>query len=233
MEAISHRAGSFCFPELGARDVDGAKRFYGALLGWTTFELVTPSAGGKSAWLCRVAVDDADGVARHAVQPGGSQVVAPSDVPGRGRRATIAGPEGVTFGLWEARGSAGPTVPDASGAACWYELLIHDQPASERFYCGLWGWTAAGRTIPTVGPYTTFKNGEDAIAGMMTIREEWGETPCRWQVYFAVNDCAHAAREATALGGRVVAGPITVPDQGRFAVLEDPWEAVFVAWETC
>jgi len=232
VEAIPHRAGSFCFPELGTQDVDGARRFYGALLGWTTFDLVTASAAGPSAWLCHVTVDDADRVARRALELGGRQAMAPCDLPGRGRRAAIVGPEGVTFGLWEAGGSAGPTVPDEPGAPCWYELLIHDLAASERFYSQLFGWTATERAIPTVGPYTTFKKGEEGIAGMMTIREEWGETPCLWQVYFAVNDCADAARQAQALGGRVVAGPVHVPDLGRFAVLEDPSEAVFVAWES-
>jgi hypothetical protein len=33
----------------------------------------------------------------------------------------------------------------------------------------------------------------------------------RWQVYFAVDDCDAAARQAAALKGCVIAGPIAVP----------------------
>ena len=126
----------------------------------------------------------------------------------------------------------GARLEDLPGAPCWYELLTHDLAASGRFYSGLFGWAAVERTLPVVGPYTSLKNGDRSAAGMMAIRKEWGEVSPRWQVYFAVGDCARTARQAVARKGRVVAGPIAVPEVGTFAVLEDPAEAVFVVFET-
>jgi len=65
----------------------------------------------------------------------------------------------------------------------------------------------------------------------MSIRKEWGEVAPRWQVYFAVGDCARSVKEAVSLGGRVITGPRLVPETGTFAVLADSLDAVFVIFE--
>lgn len=250
MEIRSHAPGTFCFPELNTSDMDGAKRFYGELLGWTAFDVPSAAGGyslmqvdgkdvaglhrsgrGEPSWLCYVAVDSTDRVAARAVELGGTQVVAPFDVPGVGRMAMIEDPARATFALWEARGMIGARLGDQCGAPCWYELLTHDLAAAGRFYSGLFGWSALEKTIETVGPYTTLGNGDQSAAGMMSIRKEWGEVAPRWQVYFAVDDCELAARQSAALKGRVIAGPIDVPGVGQFAVLADPSDAVFVVFE--
>ena len=250
MEITSHPPGSFCFPELNTRDMDGAKRFYGELLGWEAFDV--PSAEGSyslmrvdgkdvaglhrsergaPSWLCYIAVDSTDRVAARAVELGGTQLAAPFDVQGVGRMAMIEDSARATFALWEARGMVGAKLEDQPGAPCWYELLTHDLAASGRFYSGLFGWATVERMLPIVGPYTTLKSGDRSAAGMMAIRKEWGEVSPRWQVYFAVEDCSRTARQAADLQGRVIAGPIAVPEVCTFAVLADASEAVFVILE--
>lgn len=156
---------------------------------------------------------------------------APLDVPGVGRMAVIQEPAQATFGLWEARGLIGVGLEDEPGAPTWYELLTHDLEASERFYAGLFGWEATPRTIPTVGPYTNLRMGEQPGGGMMAIRKDWGEVPPHWQVYFAVEDCRDIAQRAEALKGCVIAGQ-EVPGVGELAVLADPWGAVFVIFKS-
>ena len=64
MELTSHPAGTFCFPELNTRDMDGAKRFYARLLDWTWFD-VPSAAGGYS--LIRVEGKDVAGLHRFAI----------------------------------------------------------------------------------------------------------------------------------------------------------------------
>ena len=250
MELTSHPAGTFCFPELNTRDMDGAKRFYGGLLGWTWFDVPSAAGGysllrvdgkdvaglhrsdrGEPSWLCYVAVDSAARVATRAVELGGTLLAPPFDVPGVGRMAVIEDPAQARFALWEARGMIGSALEDEAGAPCWYELITHDLPRATRFYTDLFGWTAVERTIARVGPYTVARIGEQSVAGLMSTREEWGEVEPRWQVCYSVEDCGRAARQAVALGGRVIAGPIDVPEVGRFAVLADPAEAVFVVFQ--
>jgi predicted enzyme related to lactoylglutathione lyase len=229
--------------------MDSARRFYGQLFGWTAFDV--PSAAGtysllrvggrdvaglhrsergEPAWLCYAAADSSDRVAARAVELGGTLLVPPFDVSGVGRMAVIQDPGRAMFALWEARGMIGARLADEPGAPCWYELVTHDLPASVRFYSALFGWSTSERTLEPGGPYTLARQGERSIAGMMAIRKEWGEVPPRWQVYIAVDDCARAARDAAALGGRVIAGPIDVREVGSFAILADPSEAVFAAF---
>ncbi len=250
MEITSHVPGTFCFPELNTSDMDGAKRFYSELLGWTVFEIpssegsyalarvdgrdvagIHRSSRGEPSWLCYVAVDSSDRVSARATELGGTHLVAPFDVPGVGRMAMIQDPAEAVFGLWEARGMIGARLADQPGAPCWYELVTHDLPLASRFYTGLFAWKMAEKTIPTVGPYTVARIGEPPVAGLMSIRKEWGEWAARWQVYFSVGDCACSVKDAVSLGGRVITGPNLVPETGTFAVLADPLEAVFVAFE--
>ena len=57
---------------------------------------------------------------------------------------------------------------------------------------------------------------------MMAIREEWGELPSYWAVYFAVSDLDASLEQATGLGAKAVAPTLEVGDWGPFTCLEDP-----------
>jgi hypothetical protein len=105
------------------RDVEGAKAFYGAALGWTfapmpmpdgTYWLVmaegeAPVAGlfdihmmkdteMQPHWLSYIAVDDVDARLEAAAEAGGSILRPPFDVEGVGRIAIVRDPEGAVTG---------------------------------------------------------------------------------------------------------------------------------------
>jgi predicted enzyme related to lactoylglutathione lyase len=141
--------------------------------------------------------------------------------------AFLEDPAQARFALWEARGMIGTTLEDHPGAPCWYELITHDLPRAARFYAELFGWAAIDRSVDAVGPYTVARVGQQSVAGLMSIRREWGDVSPRWQVYFSVADCDRAARDAARLGGSVIAGPTEVPEIGRFAMLADTSDAPF------
>jgi predicted enzyme related to lactoylglutathione lyase len=145
--------------------------------------------------------------------------------------AFVEDPAQARFALWEARGMIGTVLEDHPGAPCWYELITRDLPRATRFYTDLLGWTAVDRSVEGVGPYTVARIGQHSVAGLMSIRREWGAVPPRWQVYFAVEDCERAAHEAAALKGRVIAGPTDVPEIGRFAILADGSGAAFAVFQ--
>jgi uncharacterized protein len=151
MEIASYPAGAFCFPELNTRDVDAAKRFYTALLGWTAFDVpgaqgsyslaradgkdvagIHLTSRGGASWLHYVSVASADRVAARAAELGGTVEVAPFDVHGVGRMAMIQDPAEARFGLWEAKGMIGARLADAPGAPGWYELVTHGSSARPR-----------------------------------------------------------------------------------------------------
>jgi predicted enzyme related to lactoylglutathione lyase len=70
--------------------------------------------------------------------------------------------------------------------------------------------------------YTGFLVDERSNAGMMKIREEWGDMPSNWSVYFAVEDCDASAKKVKSLGGTVLMPPSDIPRVGRFAAVQDP-----------
>lgn len=119
------------------------------------------------------------------------------------------------------------------GSFCWFELGTTDQNAAKKFYTSLFGWTA--KDLP-MGPnqfYTMFQiAGRDAAAGY-TLRPDQQQhgVPPHWMVYITVVNADDAAKKAASLGGKVVAPPFDVMDQGRMAVIQDPTGATFCIWQ--
>lgn len=111
--------------ELGFKDIERAKSFYGPLLGWE-FSSYGPAAmisnvgqgggpamgiGGHLSSLghpphnyCVVyaLVENLETRIEHATKLGGSCVIPPTEVPGMGHFAWLKDPEGNLFGLWKA-----------------------------------------------------------------------------------------------------------------------------------
>ena len=114
--------GVFSWNELMTTDVEGAKAFYGELLGWEFQEMhtgemnyimikgadrdiggmmATPpeAAGMPSAWGAYVTVDDVDARTAQAEQLGGKVSLQPQDIPDVGRFSVIQDPQGATLML--------------------------------------------------------------------------------------------------------------------------------------
>jgi uncharacterized protein len=114
--------GTFYWNELSTRDIEGAKRFYAATIGWS-FEPM-PAANGGTYWCCKLgeqyvgglfdisgkefegmpehwmsylAVDDVDSRVQKAVAAGATLIKA-FDVPNVGRIAILREPGGAGIG---------------------------------------------------------------------------------------------------------------------------------------
>lgn len=115
--------GQFCWNELMADDVPGSCAFYGEVLGWTAREqdmgelgpyhilssgqvdraglMVRPSdAPHGSMWTHFAMVADLDAAFERTGELGGMQFVPPTPIPGHGRFAIIADPQGAVIGLF-------------------------------------------------------------------------------------------------------------------------------------
>ena len=113
--------GSACWFELVTTDKNEAGAFYAALFGWklesflgamdyTIFKSGEISVGGMmqrteemgdvpSHWLIYFAVEDCDGAVSRVRELGGTRVEGPMEVPGVGRFARVADPEGAMFAV--------------------------------------------------------------------------------------------------------------------------------------
>jgi predicted enzyme related to lactoylglutathione lyase len=241
---MSHPHGSFCFAELHARDVDAAKAFYAAVLGWSTAEAPGSSgaysffrldgrtvaglrrADGPSRWIPYLAVESVNRTTARAQELHASIVNAPFEMAGIARLAVINDPAGGIVGLWEAQGHDGADVLDETGSMWWAELVTRDVLGAKNFYSGLLDW----RPVDTL-KYGVFKRGDESVAGILPIGSDWGPVSPYWQVLVAVDDCDGRVERAKSAGGSLIYGPNDIPNAGRAAVLGDPRNAIFVVMQ--
>jgi predicted enzyme related to lactoylglutathione lyase len=241
--------GTFCWAELATTDGMGAKKFYSELFGWTTHDsTIGPDMvytilklDGKDVgalyqkgemmkevpthWASYISVGSADEVAAKAKSLGGTVMKEPFDVSDVGRMAVIVDPTGAAFCIWQANKHTGYGVKGQPNTVSWNELLTTDTARAIDFYSKLFGWVANTHGAPM--EYTEWMNGEEHVGGMMQIAPHMGPVPPHWGIYFAVDDCDATFQKATSLGARALVPPMDIENVGRFAVIQDPQDAVF------
>ncbi|VAW81098.1 hypothetical protein MNBD_GAMMA15-558 [hydrothermal vent metagenome] len=111
------------------------------------------------------------------------------------------------------------------GAFSWNELMTTDVNAAKTFYGELFGWVLEDMKTCDMG-YTMARAGDKEVAGIMAMPPEAGGMPPTWGAYVTVDDVDASAKQAEALGGKVMLAPRDIPDVGRFCVISDPQGAV-------
>lgn len=119
---LQNEPGTFCWGQLDTNDTAKAEAFYTALFGWSAktssdggmtytewvlgdmpiggMMALPPGAGGPPHWLAYFAVDDCDAMAAKAAALGATTYVPPTDIPGTGRFAVFADPQGAAFAIY-------------------------------------------------------------------------------------------------------------------------------------
>jgi predicted enzyme related to lactoylglutathione lyase len=115
------------------------------------------------------------------------------------------------------------------GTPNWTDLASPDLAASGQFYSGVFGWDPVVSPAPEAGGYTMFHIGDAAVAGLGP--PQGPDQPPAWTVYFATDSADAAAARVEAAGGKVLAAPMDIMDQGRMAIFMDPTGAVFGVWQ--
>lgn len=239
--------GTPCWVDLSTSDLDGARRFYEALFGWTSEVTPDPQAGGYTlfhlgksmvagggplmgegghpAWSTYVRTVDSQATAQKVRDAGGQVVVEPMDVMGEGTMAVFRDPGGAFFSTWEYGRHHGAGVFNQPGSLAWNELSTRDPAAARAFYGAVFGWGAKGEDAE----YVEFQVDGRTVAGMLDMNSRGlpAQIPPHWLVYFAVADCDAAVARVTELGGTVRMPAMDIPGTGRFAVVADPQGAVF------
>src|SRR5579862_3127553 len=155
--------GRFVWHELMCTDTSAAANFYTRILPWKAqpFSPGSPywiyrthdgrgvagamrlsddarAAGTGAHWRGYIGAANVDAIASQAVGLGARIQQPAQDVPGVGRVAMLADPEGATFGLFCPAESAN-TTPGAP-AFTWNELAARDRVSALVFYQRLFGW---------------------------------------------------------------------------------------------
>jgi predicted enzyme related to lactoylglutathione lyase len=223
-------AGKIIWHDLLTTDIEGSRKFYGGLFGWT-FEEVPLSLGfgrsgnyllirheGKliggmvdterlgakannSQWVVLMSVDDVDLVAQKVVNAGGAIMTPPTDLNERGRIAVVRDNAGALFAILETRDGDPVDSSAAFGSFMWDEVWVPDAATSAIFY-------------ESIAPFqpVSMVTGEDseylglAVDGrprMGILQDPIAELPPTWASYIRVEDMSLLDRVA-ALGGKVL-----------------------------
>lgn len=112
------------------------------------------------------------------------------------------------------------------GSFVWCELMTSDPAAAESFYKKVVGWST--EPFGPDGSYTVLNSSVGVGAGgIMKIPDEAKGMPPNWMMYVGTPDVDATAMRVAQLGGRVHKQPSEIPNVGRFAVVADPYGAVF------
>lgn len=239
-----------CWYELTTVDLDAATGFYTGAVGWT----VTPSGmpgldyriattadqdgvaglsadpGQSPRWIFYVEVADCDGTAAQAVDAGGSILTPPSDIPGTGRFAVLADPQGAVFGILQPLPMDEPPSARAYdsgriGHGSWHELSTSDAAGAFAFYGSLFGWTHGDTmNMGEHGDYEFVNVGDAMLGGVMGLM---GDPAPSWRVYVGVDSAQGCVERARAAGGTIEHGPAQVPGGSWVAMITDPQGARF------
>ncbi|MEV5979064.1 VOC family protein [Streptomyces sp. NPDC052114] len=243
-----------CWVDAMLPDVEGGKRFYGELFGWTFGEAVgqeyghhvmayrdglpvaalAPKTDGRmpTVWTVYLATPDAAALAGRIKEAGGSMVMQAIPVGSFGTAGLAADPEGAVFGLWQGSAHQGFGLRRRPGSFCWTEVYSRDKDLVDPFYEGVFGYGGSdldlgGEEFRTWSPAGTEPGPDTAIGGRGLVTGSFpAEMPAHFLVYFSVADADATAAAATRLGGRVHAPPFDIP-YGRIAVLTDNQGATF------
>ena len=230
-------------------DLEGAKNFYGDVLGWTFGEssseygnytqayaqdkaaaaVVPPMPGqeGQPQWCLYFAASDAAATAARIRENGGEILMEPMAVGDFGTMCLAREPSGAVFGLWQPGTHEGFEAPmEEPGAYCWGEVFTREPEKADAFLSAVFGYTARQLEDDAMD-FRVFSIGDDMVLGRMRMTDEFPpEIPSYINVYFTVENCDDAVARAVKQGAVLRFGPMTSPF-GRMAALTDPQGANF------
>lgn len=245
---------SFFWYELMTNDLAAAEAFYTAVIGWRPepFEkspgmprYIVVNAGDRGvgglmtlpeevakmgmppAWIGYIRTTDIEASVASLTQAGGGVRRAPDDIPGVGRFAVVADPQGAGFMFLQPNGPDQPRLPlNTLGHVGWHELYTTDWQKAFDFYSGQFGWSKGDPfDMGPMGIYQLFTAGAEPIGGMMNKPEQI-PVPV-WLFYFNVLSIDAAAKRVTDHGGKVMMGPMEVPSGQWIVQCTDPQGAHF------
>jgi uncharacterized protein len=238
----------FIWHDLMTTDVEAAKKFYGAVVGWTyesqmpTYTVALAAGAGMGGimprppemkdmppvWTGYVYTPDVDATCKQVVKLGGKIYKEAWDIPNVGRLAVIGDPTGSGLMIMQPFPTQERDMPKpgALGTVGWNELHAGDLNIAWDFYSKLFGWTK-GATMPMgeAGDYQLFQIDGKDVGGMM---KKMDATPTpMWAYYFNVNGIDAAVARITKAGGKIANGPMEVPGPMWTVSATDPQGAFF------
>ncbi len=248
--------GQFIWYELMTPDPLGAKAFYEAVVpGWSIgernpgaidYRMIERSDGGnaggvlgmsepgpKPGWHGYIAVHDVDEVIRQIEGRGGRAHMPATDIPGVGRIAMVADPQGNAFYVMTPKPPAGQEdaqsdafSTDQEQRVGWNELTTADPAAARQLYGEMFGWSSEEfMPMGELGEYRFFEHRGTTFGAVCGLVPNGGGS--LWRYYIRVPSIAASVDAVKSGGGTVSMGPHEVPGGDHVIIGMDPQGAEF------
>jgi len=120
------------------------------------------------------------------------------------------------------------------GKFVWYDLMTTAPDEAVEFYKAITNWETMLWEGPAedMPPYTMWALGDKPFGGSMPLPEEAiaGGAPTHWIAYIGTPNVDDTVKKAENLGASIFVQPTDIPTVGRFAIIADPFGAVFAAF---
>ena len=239
------RPGKFVFADLLTGDVQRASSFYAKVFDWrivqgsdpgyatayvgrhpvAAFAIYRDRPSEDALWLPSVSVRDVDATAALVEPAGGQVVVAPRELPDRGRMAVLKDPRGAHIALLRATGGDPEDHPPHDNEWIWPELWTDDVPASIAFYEALFNYRSVAVKDPEGRLHKVL--GRDQVARAGVLQSPLPGVSPNWLLYLLVEDLAHSLGRIVEHGGEVYVPPQKDAVNGDIAIVADPTGGVF------
>ena len=165
-------------------------------------QLGRPNPEQLSQWVVVISVGDIDAATAQVAAQKGTVRQEPVDVGERGKLALVEDASGAEFALLQTRDGDPQDTPLTVGSFLWDEVWTDDVDSASRFYERITGLETADHAGDQGGSYRLLKDKQTARMGVLPMPLE-GLAPT-WVSYIRVADADPVARQAAALGGRVL-----------------------------
>lgn len=241
--AASRLPGKFIWADLVTDNVAATRSFYGAMFGWkfrkVDGRLVASNGGHPVAgmsqrqrpanqpnatprWFGYLSVTDVERARQVVTKSGGRLIVAAHEVPGRGRQAVFADPEGALFGVIRSNANDPADAPAAPGDWIWLQLLSRDAHRAATFYHKVGGYQINRNTAENRSSDYILSSAGIARATIRTIPSGKPAVKPTWLPFVRVLHLDKAAAQAKRLGGAVLVSSRPDLMNGKVAVIADP-----------
>lgn len=244
----TRRPGMIVWMDLVTPDLAGAIEFYSAVFGWRFVlsgdekyadasyrgEMVGAFAlyhtdraeSDDGRWLISISVPDVDAAAAEAERQGGTILVAPQDLPNRGRYTLIRDAEGAMCMLLRATGGDPAEHPAAVGNWLWADLFSHDPDRAAAYYGAVVGYRSRKVVGQDGESHLILGRGGKARAGVVAL--PWKEVEPNWVPCLLVSDVIETLKKVQQHGGSVV---FAAGGDPSYAIVEDRSGGVFAIQE--
>lgn len=125
-----------------------------------------------------------------------------------------------------------PDGKNDTGTIGWLDLTVENADELKSFYAAVTGWKFEPVSMGDYNDFNMISPGSGAaVAGICHKRGVNAEIPSHWIIYIIVESLEKSIEKCSSLGGKVILGPNSIGDYGRYCIIRDPAGAVAALFE--